>query len=344
MRKLLTFLIAAIFSISVTVSSFAGSMMLLGAGTAAPTFAQVGQIPGWPPVQVVASASYTGPGDVVTGALAAYGLRAYNTADRGNRLINICDPSNVTCADWSSSATTGKLIAGTNPLNGTDCTTATTCTVKIWYDRSGALNCGGSACDASQATAASRPTLTFSCINGLPCLVFAGSQVLASPTTFGTISTAATTVSAVANRTGAFTSAGNIFSYGGSSSSLNFNYRQVANTMQMYAGSVGQIVGNITDSNFHAFQAVYANTSSDLMCGGGAGTNCSTTGTSNAILPGNVGGGTSFILCIGQGFSVTCTGNPLTGDVSEILLYGSIFTGTQQTNMNANQYTFWGPF
>lgn len=62
MRKLLTFLIATIFSISVSASSF-GGMMTTGVGSA-------------PHV----SPSYTGPGDVQPGAVSWYGLRAYSAA------------------------------------------------------------------------------------------------------------------------------------------------------------------------------------------------------------------------------------------------------------------------
>src|SRR5216684_2329881 len=74
---------------------------------------------GWLPLAKSGAAVYTGPGDVYGTAIAWWGLRAFSTADRGSRLINICDPSNVTCADWSSSASTGLLVVGTNPLNGT---------------------------------------------------------------------------------------------------------------------------------------------------------------------------------------------------------------------------------
>lgn len=295
----------------------------------------------------VSGASYTGPGDVVSGAAAAYGLRAYNSADRGNRLINVCDPSNVTCADWSSSATTGKLVAGTNPLNGTDCTTATTCTVNILYDRSGALSCGGSACDASQSTASRRPTLNFNCVNGLPCLVFGANAFLSSPATLSAFAATAT-FSAVANRTASFTGLQYIASVGSSASLIvDLNFRSAASTLQMFAGAGGITVANISDSNFHAFQAAFNGASSDLMCGGGAGTNCSTSGTSNSISPGTTGTGTTSILCIGSSPNTgpACSLSPSGSfQLTEDLVYAFTFTGTQQTNMNANQYSFWGPF
>ena len=41
--------------------------------------------------KVAAAAGYTGPGDIVSGAKVWYGLRAYNAADRGNKLVNVCN-------------------------------------------------------------------------------------------------------------------------------------------------------------------------------------------------------------------------------------------------------------
>src|SRR5216684_3558491 len=196
---------------------------------------------GWLPLAATGGGTvFTGPGDVVSGATAWYGLRAYSTADRGNKLVNVCDPANVTCADWLSDALTGKLVATTNPLNGTDCTVSTTCTLNTFYDRSGANSCAGAVpCDATQATAANRPTLTWSCINSLPCAVFNGtSDVLQSPV-FTAASTS--TISAVVNRAGNFTATGPMFTYGSTSGNVaDLQFRAVASAVQMFMGTSGQ--------------------------------------------------------------------------------------------------------
>jgi hypothetical protein len=83
------------------------------------------------------------------------------------------------------------------------------------------------------------------------------------------------------------------------------------------------------------------------MCGGSAGTSCSTAGTSNSLSPGTTGlGAAGNFFCIGeQNSSTTCGGNALSGQIIEDSAWvGTVFTGIQQTNMNANQYSFWGPF
>src|SRR5260221_661617 len=60
----------------------------------------------------VVAASYTGPGDIVSGAVGWWGLRAYNAASRGNPLANVCTVIATidTCLDFSSDATTGSLL------------------------------------------------------------------------------------------------------------------------------------------------------------------------------------------------------------------------------------------
>ena len=57
-----------------------------------------------------AAPTYVGPGDVVSSASAWYGLRAYNAADRGNKLADICDAAKVPIeSDWCSANGTRKL-------------------------------------------------------------------------------------------------------------------------------------------------------------------------------------------------------------------------------------------
>lgn len=287
-------------------------------------------------VQFTAAAGgYTGPGDVVATANAWWGLRAYSTADLGNRLINLCNPADSTCIDVSSDVVTGALTAPTN-VGGTDCTAVTTCTIKTWYSRAGNNCVTSSNCDVTQATAASRPTLTWSCVNSKPCAVFAGAQFLVASNNAVSLPQPFTT-SAVSIRTANFTTAQEQMRM---QANNTFAYRQATNTIQMFAGTAAQIVANITDNNWHAFQALYNGASSQLMCGGSAGTNCSNGGTDNAISPGaNATDANAY--SVGGAAGGT---NPLSGNIAEIGIWGSGFDGTQRTNMNANQITYWGPF
>ena len=66
---------------------------------------------------------YTGAGDVVSGATAWYGLRAYNSAYRGSKAINVRRASDNTTQDINVLAGTGALdIASANTFAGTDAT------------------------------------------------------------------------------------------------------------------------------------------------------------------------------------------------------------------------------
>lgn len=286
------------------------------------------------------AATFTGPGDVVSGAYAWWGLRAYSSAKAGTKAINLCDDTGANCVDILTNASTGKLNSpGTLGVN--NCNTSGSCVIATFYDQSGSTNCSGVACDITQATNAARPTLLFSCINSLPCAVFSGvaNQKLESTSTVASLA-ATVSMSAVANRTGTFTTAGNILAVG-AANAINLNFRQVASAVQMFAGTAGIFASNITDSNFHAFQAVFNGASSNLMCGGSAGTSCSNAGTNNSLSPGSIASDASGKFAIGLN---AASANSLTGDITEVGMWNSVFNGTQQTNMNSNQVTFWGPF
>lgn len=318
-------ILALLFLWFVVTPVSAGQMSLLGVGT-------------------TSAIVYVGPVDVVASPLYAYALRAISAADRGNAIINLCDDTGANCTDISTNASTGAM---NNPgtLGANNCATSNTCRVKTWYDRSGANSCGGSPCNVTQATTANMPTLTWSCINSKPCLVFGATHWLGSAATAA--SWTAGTMSIVTQRTGAFTSAGTIMSVGNTSSQTNVNYRQVASAVQMFQGTAGVFISNITDSNYHTFQAVFNGASSTLVCGGSTGTNCSTGGTAKALSPGATATGASTAVCIGAGTAAgPCNGtnNPLTGQVTEALGYSTIFNSTQYGNMTANQYSYWGPF
>jgi hypothetical protein len=407
MRKLLTFLIALAVTVGVAASSFGqgfnGGGFNIGLGPFLP------------------GGGYQGPGDIVSGATEWYGLRAYSSADRGNKLINACNIADAACADISSDASTGKLtnfasvggttcsyaissgtyttatgavsltmasgpgLASTNILGVTNFTgtgnasqlsgvytaasgttgttvnftaatglgtisitggTLSVCSIKSFYDRSGALSCSAAACDMTTSAIANRAFLIGSCINSLPCAVFGGAAFYGTAAVLGTWTSGS--VSSVALRTGLFTTAGFIQSYGttaGSQASINF--RALANAIQMFQGSSGQFISNITDSNFHALQAIFNGASGNLMCGGSAGTSCSTAGTNNAINPGTTATGANSFLCIGVNASGICSllNSPLVGLLTETGTWkGIVFSGTQQTNITSNEYAFWGPF
>jgi hypothetical protein len=277
---------------------------------------------------VASGAAYAGPGDVYGTAIAWWGLRAFSGADKGNALINICDPTNTTCADWSSSATTGLLLVGTNPLNGTDCTAVTTCTVKTMYDRSGATNCGGgaAACNVSQNTAADRPTFNWN--SGNPYLTCGGTSQL---TTFSSSVSATNnqpySASWVAIRTSG-TSAAVVLNYDNRGIDSGFG---TANTINMYAGGTDRTF-SATDNNWYATQMVFnAASSTAYINGTGPTTASGSPGTAN------LASGNYFQICKDLGGNQALTGRVREGG----WWAGAVSSGNQAT-VDTQQRAVWG--
>ena len=262
---------------------------------------------------VTAAASYTGPGDIVS-FLAWGGLRAYSAATRGAVALNVCNPSDVACADVSTDATTGNLVLTT--IGGHDCT-MDDCTVKKIYDQTAGGNCAGS-CDLVQATIANRFTLKHNCINStLWCLVEVPSQIMSSagsatlPIPFS--------MSSVAERNGAFSSFGNVI---GTSiaGNIEVGFNNSANTVFLF-GNVF-FTASASDSAFHSLQALFDSTSKIVVDGS------VTTGGAE------IGAGTD-VLCVGA------CGNAPTALAVE---FG--WTATDLSSsfsaLSTNQHSYWG--
>ena len=208
----------------------------------------------------VAAASYSGAGDVFSGAKLWVGLRAYTSATRGNALINACNSTggvDVLCADLSSNATTGALVSGT--IGGITCP-GTNCTIKTWYNQ-GSLGSGN---NCTQATVASRATLNASILGSLPAAIFG----TVAGYTCGTGAAIAEpfTISVVVNRTGSFSSSVSVL--GADNASTTYNYiffSNSAGTDWALGGSSGTvIVGTVTQSAFHSAVGITNGSSSTL--------------------------------------------------------------------------------
>jgi len=254
--------------------------------------------------------SYVGPGDIVSGAAAFYGLRAYNAAyaTGSNKAINVRRSSDNTAMDI--------LILSNGNL---DVATAMTFAngsnlfITEWYDQTGNGN------HMVQATAGTQPQLLLTGANGLPTVSANGSQNLA---TSGSPASGATvyTIVAVAERTGAFTSFGSVLS-----TSTGAFFDNATNAVTLYAGTLA-VVGVASDSVLHAMQFI-ANDPSSFIDVDGANT---PTGSS---------GGIAF----GSPASLFNGGSlPATADISEAGIYAAAFNSTQVANMWANQKAYWG--
>lgn len=279
-----------------------------------------GQSSGPPPV------SYTGPGDIVSGADGYWGLRGYNGAFSG-AVANICDSATgLVCADvtWAAGALTFPLIGGIACNNVTNL-----CQVKILYDQSGKNACGGP-CDITIATAGRRPSLIVAgASNGcpsdaVPCMAFvrAQQQCLAKAGAYTQVQPIG--VMFTANRTGNTTLAQPAISIGG----LSLGWSNAANTARIAAGTT-QNVGSVNDATWHAIQGVW----SDLVGVFSAdGATTSAANGANEPLSSNI--------ILGAG-STTCASNAFDGKATEFGIWPSDITASIAA-LNTNQHSYWG--
>jgi hypothetical protein len=272
-----------------------------------------------------AAPSYSGPGNVVTGAVAWWGLRGYNAAYSGN-VAQICDSATgLVCATVTWTAAGGLSV----PLiGGIACNNTTAiCVIATLYDQSGAGSCLG-ACNLTQATNANRPIFVVpGASNGCTsaasyCMKFATSDVLTN--TAGISQFQPFTVSAVVERTSVFTTE-NDFLLTTSSGFVANGFSSSANTVVAYAGSTATATAN--DSTPHAIQTIF-NGSSTLFYVDGV-----------ASPTGNAGGDAlSGTIQVGEGNG----GNYLNGILTEVGAWVIGFSSGQQSSMNSNQHTYWG--
>lgn len=286
--------------------------LLLSAASAAaagiPQLMGVGAPPG-------INASYTGPGDIVSGASAWYGLRAYSAAVAATgtqKAVNI--------RRASDNATSNIVILTTGALDVATATTfctATTCFVTKWYDQSGNTN------DAAQATAGNQPQLLLgSTIGTRPALFFNASHWLLS----GSLVVAVPySVSVVAERTGVFTTAQKIVSVGGNQYAVEFS--ATANNA-VIAPSIVNVAA--TDSIAHALQSVF-----------GSGTNASVLNVDGTEATSTITAQTTASLGIGANFSGNA-GNPITGYIGEAGFWPAGFTAGNRSGLRLNQKSYWG--
>ncbi len=278
----------------------------------------------------VTPSTYTGPGDVVSGAKAWWGLRAYSAATAGNKIANVCTTIATvdTCVDMFSSATTGNMVILT--IGGLTCDNSVVlCNIKTLYDQSGTSCAGSTACDITQATAAKRAALTISCLGGLPCMTFvaASQQEMARVSGSGTLSLSQPiTLSTVATATSFPTATGSVFVQ--DNGSVRGTYFRFSNTpgIELNAGSA--FTASAAASTIHAVQAVSNNASSVLYVDGSQSTGTDGTGVLNS----------------GDSMQV---GNDqfndfLQGKIFELGIWSSGFSTPNQSSMNSNQHAYWG--
>jgi len=251
-----------------------------------------------------------------------WGTRAASAADKGNKLMNVCNVADVACADLSSDATTGDLVIGT--IGGSSCSIVT-CTVKTLYGR-GTAFCNGytTACDLTQATIATRPTLVVNCGGtGKPCLACDGTQHIDNTTVsaFLTSGANAVSISSAAERTGNTSNYGMVIGMNGGT--FDFLFNNAANQFIIYAGTVPS-GSTANDNTVHSLQGLFNNTSSSQVVDGSA----------SSVNIGANGISTDFQICAGNGASF------LTGNFFELAIW-PVVKSANFAALYANQKAYW---
>ena len=272
--------------------------------------------------------SFSGIGDVNSGALEWRGLRAYNAAyaNANGKIVNVVRASDSQSCDIlaASNGGLGNTANCSGSANGTAAATfcnGTTCAVATLYDQSGNNGCTSAPCNLT-ATSTAQPTLTFNCIGSLPCLTFNGTANILNGSSPGTGSQPYT-VEAVAERTGNFTTAGQIFLSDSSQSGIGFT--STASTVAIFAGS--NATATASDSSAHSLIGVINNTTSTVVVDG-----TTTSGTTST----NLWATTS---CVGA----QCGGSFfMTGFFMEAGLWAGGWTSTQYGNACHNARLYWG--
>ena len=263
------------------------------------------------PAYNLSGASPAYPGDSATAA-GWWGLRAYSTASRGNRLANICNPSDVACADIYSDAATGKVVIPT--IGGQNCASVT-CTVKTLYDLT------GNGRDMSQATIAYRPTLVANCIGTQWCMAMGASTVLTS--SYSGLAQPFTVV-AMTRRT----SAGTNFGFLANSGNVNgsFHWRLPG---QIDDYGYGDVFLNAVEGQWAGFALAQFSTTHARGFIGGITVDVST----SALWGGSA-------LCIGN-WQCAASGNG-SGQFTEIGVFASQLSDAQMQGVITGQHGFWG--
>lgn len=285
-----------------------GLALAFWAALAGSVCAQGGMGPGPGTVHSTGGGGFTGPGDVVSGALAWYSCsRGYNTADTANA-CNVCLPADTTCADITLSAGIAVVPGSLSTCN----ITTVICTVKTAYDKS------GNSRNVTNATIANRPTFRPAMAsNGcpttaLPCMLFVASssqQLLYTP---AVTQAQPVTVSVVYIRGSA---SGDVVYAGGPLVGASNN------VVRMNAGTI--VDTTATNGSWHAAQAIFNGASSAAYVDGGSSTGL------------NAGATT-----ITQGFylGAAVVSANFDGYLAEAGIWPSAFNGTQAGDMNTNQH------
>ncbi len=274
---------------------------------------------------------YQGPGDIVSGALAWGSCSRVYSVSLASTSTSMCDlvdtaTGTVAICTLRGSSTGFVDLAGSYCVGST--TPATACAAAA-----------GGACRVSKvndqiggtsgwinATNSTRPTLTFSAINGLPGITCtaAANSLLATSTTFGSGGTVAIsspfTWVAVAERNNNTGVEQSVLGWTTSPNGL-LGFNNAAATAVVTADNASKVtLGSVADNAFHAMIGIVNSTTTGVLAVDGI----ENTGTTATSVPANV----TSRLCRSAG------GISLDGFIMEAGLWGSAITNRSGLNSN----------
>lgn len=271
---------------------------------------------------------YTGPGDTAT-YVAWGGTYAYNAATRGTKAVRLCKPSDSTCDDVNSDATTG--IVPNPTIGGTPCGTGgDLCTVRCVYDQAS----GANTYDWCQSTEAQRVTWVVNCsgLTGMNCFrsststrayTSAANWTQAQPITMTTVSKRNTGVAATVVE---------MQIYDGNGSYLVYQGGGFFNDPDDMSCNDNQVLHPAATAGAWSVKQCVFNGASSYAAVNSTNTGPSTLGTDgSAARTINVFDGLSFLV-----------GNPWQGDNVSFGVAASAFSTTVLGNINAANHTIAG--
>jgi len=261
------------------------------------------QLIGVGPMQLPVAGGYTGPGDVVGGAYAWWGLRAYSLATIGNNCVKLRRDSDDATQDFITLANGSLDVASIATFKG-----AANLFVDTLYDQvAGALNL--------VAVSSVQPSFTLSGLGTKPIFSHTSTQTLQ---TIGSATLALPfTISWIGKRTSNFTTTMAVI---GDISTNRTGFLNSADTIFYFQDLVGAAAA---DNVWHAVQAANTALSQDLNVDGSANAGGNATTAWSTFVRTNIDGAGNY-------------------SNVEYGVWPIAFSGGNSTAMSANQHTYWG--
>jgi hypothetical protein len=260
--------------------------------------------------------AYTGPGDIVSGAQAWWGLRAYSAATAGTKAINIRASGDNATTDINTLANGDLDVATVSSFLGIHGGNAF---VTKLYEQTG----GGA--DQIQATAANQPQLILSGLGSLPVMKFVAANNSYFETSVSFSPSSHWTMMNVIEMSGASSAQQNILQFT-LPNTVALYKPSGTNILAVYDGNV--VNGSANDGVWHSLIGVEDTVNVHINIDGSDAT------TGSAASPSATG---QIVYCTSSGISNFVDGNSVEGGY-----WAFAITTTQCSNLSNNAHSYWG--